>query len=194
MLYIVLMVGFNQSAYAFDEAASTGQVCITYTGELAATVSLRLDLMLLEESAFGTFFYLLQYYVRDVVPRSVVITPNLCCKVSNLRYTATNESHSWLILDSVCVALPCVFHYTEGVDFTASYDSVVAIDREVTMYCVDIFITDDSIVEGDEQFFFTLNSTSEGELIVFINRNTTITIRDDDGKHPFFQVKTVGGC
>ncbi len=70
--------------------------------------------------------------------------------------------------------------YTDGVDFTASYDSVVAIDSEATVYCVDISIIDDSIVEGDEQFFFTLNSTSEGELIEFIDRNTTITIRDND--------------
>ncbi len=72
------------------------------------------------------------------------------------------------------------FHYTDGVDFTASYDSVIAIDREATVFCVDIFITDDIIVEGDEQFFFTLNSTSEGELIEFIDCNTTITIRDND--------------
>ncbi len=56
------------------------------------------------------------------------------------------------------------------------------------MYCVDIVITDDSIVEGDEQFFFTLNSTSEGELIELIIRNTTITIRDNDGKYLFFQL------
>ncbi len=50
------MVGFNQSAYVFDEDASTGQVCITYTGELAPTVSLSLGLLLVEESADGTFF------------------------------------------------------------------------------------------------------------------------------------------
>ncbi len=84
----------------------------------------------------------------------------------------------------------CVFfHYTEGVDYTASYNSVVAIDGKVSMYCVDISITDDSIVEGEESFEFTLNSTSEGELIEFIIRNTTITIRDNDGKHLFCQVK-----
>ncbi len=70
--------------------------------------------------------------------------------------------------------------YADGVDFTASYDSVIAIDGEATMYCVDIFITDDSIVEGDESFDFILNSTSEGELIEFIDRNATITIRDND--------------
>ncbi len=81
------------------------------------------------------------------------------------------------------------FHYAEGVDFAASYDSVVAIDGEAIMYCVNIVITDDSIVEGDESFEFTLNSTSEGKLIEFIIRNTTITIRDNDGKHLFFQVK-----
>ncbi len=60
MLYTVLMVGFNQSAYAFNEDASTGQVCITYTGELAATVFLSLGLMLVEESADGKYFYWLQ--------------------------------------------------------------------------------------------------------------------------------------
>ncbi len=78
-------------------------------------------------------------------------------------------------------------HYAEGVDFTDSHDDVVTIDGEATMYCVDIFITDDSIVEGDESFEFILNSTSEGELIEFVIHNTTITIRDNDGKHLFFQ-------
>ncbi len=77
------------------------------------------------------------------------------------------------------------FYHTEGVDFSASYDSDVVIDGEASMYCVDIFITNDSIVEGDEQFFFTVNSTSEGELIEIVIRNTTITIRDNDGKHLF---------
>ncbi len=56
MIYLVLMVGFNQSGYAFDEAASTGQVCITYTGEIAATVSLSLGLVLVEGIADGRVF------------------------------------------------------------------------------------------------------------------------------------------
>ncbi len=55
MLCTALMVGFNQSAYVFNEDASTEQVCITYTGELAATVSLSLGLVLVEELADGTF-------------------------------------------------------------------------------------------------------------------------------------------
>ncbi len=59
--YAAFVVGFDQSAYAFNEAASTGQVCITFTGELAATLSLSLGLMLVEESADGTFFDRLQY-------------------------------------------------------------------------------------------------------------------------------------
>ncbi len=56
--YTVLMVGFNQSAYVFNEEASSGQVCISYAGELAATVSLSLGLMLVEELADGTFINL----------------------------------------------------------------------------------------------------------------------------------------
>ncbi len=83
----------------------------------------------------------------------------------------------------MCSSIVYFSIHAEGVDFTASYDSVVAIDGEATMYCVNIFTTDDSIVEGDESFEFTLNSTSEGELIEFIIRNTTIIINDNDGKH-----------
>ncbi len=56
MLYAALTVGFNESAYAFDEDASTGQVCITQTGELAATLSLSLGLTLVDESADGMLF------------------------------------------------------------------------------------------------------------------------------------------
>ncbi len=48
---IALMVGFDQSTYAFDEDASTGQVCITFTGDLASTVSPNLGLILVGETA-----------------------------------------------------------------------------------------------------------------------------------------------
>ncbi len=50
---IALMVGFDQSTYAIDEDTSTGQVCITFTGDLASTVSPNLGLILVEETAEG---------------------------------------------------------------------------------------------------------------------------------------------
>ncbi len=52
---IALMVGFDQSAYAFDEDTSTGQVCITYTGDLASTVSTNFGLILVEGTAEGVW-------------------------------------------------------------------------------------------------------------------------------------------
>ncbi len=61
--FIALMVGFDQSAYEFDEDASTGQVCITFTGDLASTVTSRLGLILVEETAEGTCFLL--YFGRS---------------------------------------------------------------------------------------------------------------------------------
>ncbi len=56
---IALTVGFDQSTYAFDEDASTGQVCITFTGDLASTVSPNLGLVLVEETAEGVWFSVL---------------------------------------------------------------------------------------------------------------------------------------
>lgn len=71
---------------------------------------------------------------------------------------------------------------TEGLDYQDTYNSVIEVSVETSQYCVDIFITDDEIVEGNEKLFVRLNSTSEGDLIEFMSPNVSITIRDNDGK------------
>ncbi len=53
---IAMMVGFDQPTYAFDEDASTGQVCITFTGDLASTISPNIGLILVGETAEGVLF------------------------------------------------------------------------------------------------------------------------------------------
>ncbi len=78
MLCTALMVGFNQSAYAFDEDASTGQVCITVTGDLASTVSPNVRLMLVEKTAEGVRSILLNFWMNNSLGYHCVVCEHNC--------------------------------------------------------------------------------------------------------------------
>ncbi len=67
------MVGFDQSTYAFDEDTSTGQVCITFTGDLASTVSPNIGLILVHETAEGMLFSVVFWMNSKVVINKVHI-------------------------------------------------------------------------------------------------------------------------
>ncbi len=73
------MVGFDQSAYAFDEDTSTGQVCITFTGDLSSTASPNLGLILVEETAEGlllsvVFWKISKFVAEGNIAKFVYIT------------------------------------------------------------------------------------------------------------------------
>ncbi len=55
------MVAFDQTTYAFEEDTSTGQVCITFTGDLASTISPNIGLILVGETAEGVLICAVQH-------------------------------------------------------------------------------------------------------------------------------------
>ena len=58
----------------------------------------------------------------------------------------------------------------------------LVLEQETTMSCFQVLPTNDSIVEGDEEFVISLSASDSA---ITANSTAVLTIVDDDGKYYF---------
>ena len=115
--------------------------------------------------------------VQPVLVLSNPSSTDITVEVFNTNITALGE-HSWIfdVLLQVCYVTG------GGVDYGSGPYTIIIPAEEISVP-FDVPITDDRVLEGDESFNLTINTSSLPSRVTVTNpHQATVTIVDNDGK------------